>query len=89
MMRGSTYVRSRSKPLSLNRCFEPDTRLRANRNGSAEPSTIAFEPAGRPTVVENPVKHRGFIVYDRAVVGYRPAAERMQVRPTASALPLL
>ena len=41
---------------------------------------IGFESSSgqRPTVVEKPVKLKGFIAYDRAVVGYRPAKVRVE-----------
>lgn len=33
---------------------------------------------GRPTSVEAPVKNRGFVTYERKVLPYRPAEERLQ-----------
>jgi hypothetical protein len=50
-------------------------------SGNSTSVQIEFEPPRRPTVVDVPVKHRGFIAYERAVVGYRPAAVRMEVLP--------
>jgi glutamate synthase (NADPH/NADH) len=38
---------------------------------------LELEEPPRPTMVRDPVKHRGFVAYERATVGYRPPAVRM------------
>ena len=40
-------------------------------------AAIELELTDRPTLVEQPTKHRGFVAYERATVGYRPPPTRM------------
>jgi glutamate synthase (NADPH/NADH) len=54
-----------------------DPRVGAAKDQRAHDGGLEME-IERPSIVENPVKHRGFVVYERATVGYRPAITRMK-----------
>jgi glutamate synthase (NADPH/NADH) len=54
-----------------------DPRVGAKAAKAGATVELELEEPPRPTMVRDPVKHRGFVVYERATVGYRPPPVRM------------